>query len=63
MNKDDDLAKLALLLLAFFLPPLAVALRGGITAHLAISCVLTMFMIIPGIIHAAWYVLRENPSA
>lgn len=40
-----------------FLPPLAVLIHSNwaIGSHFAISVLLTIFLFVPGIIHAFWY--------
>ena len=59
MNEDKDFAAVALLLvMAIIFPPLAVGLRGGLSLHLALSLLLTIFLYLPGQVHACWYVLR-----
>lgn len=58
LNDDDNALYLfLLLLLSFLLPPVAVGLRGGLTVHLLLSCILTFFLYVPGVVHALWYVL------
>jgi len=56
-----------LCLVAVFLPPLAVALHGccgdgGFTCgmHMILSIVLTICFWIPGILHAWWYICKNN---
>jgi len=50
--------KLVLLILAIFLPPIAVFLKKGAGRDLLINLVLCLFFYIPGIIHAVWLVTR-----
>ena len=47
-------------LLAVFLPPVAVALRAGLGLQLVLNIVLTIIGWIPGVIHALW-VLSSRP--
>lgn len=49
--------KVLLVVLAFLLPPAAVALRDGIGTSFVINLILTLFMWIPGVIHALMVVL------
>ncbi|MCP5532506.1 MAG: YqaE/Pmp3 family membrane protein [Akkermansiaceae bacterium] len=49
--------KVLLVVLAFLLPPAAVALRDGIGTSFIINLVLTLFMWIPGVIHALMVIL------
>ncbi len=46
------------IILAIFIPPLAVALRHGLSTPFWINLLLTILGIIPGIIHA-FYVLTK----
>ncbi|KAJ2657053.1 hypothetical protein IWW48_004704, partial [Coemansia sp. RSA 1200] len=50
-----------LLILAFFLPPLAVFFKRGCSGDLLINVVLTIFGYIPGMVHA-WYLIIKYPS-
>lgn len=52
--------KIIKILLALFLPPLAVLLERGIGLSLLINIVLTVFGVIPGSIHAILVMLDEN---
>ncbi|GAA5481496.1 YqaE/Pmp3 family membrane protein [Haloferula sargassicola] len=49
--------KLLLAIIAIFLPPLAVALKEGLTGTFWLNLVLTLIFFIPGIIHALLVVL------
>ena len=49
--------KVLLVVLAFLLPPAAVALRDGIGTSFVINLILTLFMWIPGVIHALMVIL------
>jgi uncharacterized membrane protein YqaE (UPF0057 family) len=46
--------KLVLILLAIFLPPIAVFLKSGVGKDLLINVLLCFLVYIPGIIHALW---------
>jgi uncharacterized membrane protein YqaE (UPF0057 family) len=50
--------KMLLILLAIFLPPVAVFLKKGADINLLINIVLWVLGVIPGIIHALWVVTR-----
>jgi uncharacterized membrane protein YqaE (UPF0057 family) len=43
--------------LALILPPIAVLLKVGFTAHFWINLILTILGYVPGQIHALWVVL------
>lgn len=46
--------KLVLILLAIFLPPVAVFLKAGVGKHLLINIVLCICFFFPGMVHALW---------
>ena len=50
--------KLVLIILAIFLPPIAVAVNNGVGKDLIINIVLCLLGFIPGVIHAVWLVTR-----
>ncbi|HMN40769.1 MAG TPA: YqaE/Pmp3 family membrane protein [Phycisphaerales bacterium] len=50
--------KLAMVLLAIFLPPIAVAVKDGLGLMLVISIVLTLLGWIPGMIFAVWRIVQ-----
>ncbi|NQY24542.1 MAG: YqaE/Pmp3 family membrane protein [Campylobacteraceae bacterium] len=50
--------KIVLILLAIFLPPLAVFLTKGAGRDLLINVLLCLLFFIPGSIHAIWLVLK-----
>lgn len=50
------MSTLVLVLIAFFLPPLAVFLVAGLTAHFWINLVLFLLGWFPGVIHAVYVV-------
>lgn len=47
------------LLCAIFVPPLGVFLQVGLGWAFWINILLTMFGIIPGIVHAVWVIARK----
>ncbi|MDP5030599.1 MAG: YqaE/Pmp3 family membrane protein [Paraglaciecola sp.] len=46
--------KLVLIILAIFLPPIAVFLKSGVGKDLLINVLLCILFYIPGIVHALW---------
>lgn len=50
------------IILAIFLPPLAVLLDRGLGKDVLINLVLTLIGWLPGVIHAFW-VLSKHPSS
>lgn len=46
--------KLVLILLAIFLPPVAVFMKKGAGKDLIINIVLCLLMFFPGMVHALW---------
>lgn len=46
--------KLVLIILAIFLPPIAVFLKSGVGKDLLINILLCLLFYVPGIIHALW---------
>ena len=50
--------KLVLILLAIFLPPVAVALKRGIGKDLLINIFLCCLVFFPGMVHALWVVSK-----
>jgi len=44
--------KILQIILAFFLPPVAVALKEGLTGTFWINLLLTLIFFVPGLIHA-----------
>ena len=50
--------KIVLIILAIFLPPIAVFLKSGVGKDLLINILLCLLMFVPGAIHAIWLVTR-----
>jgi uncharacterized membrane protein YqaE (UPF0057 family) len=50
--------KLVLVILAIFLPPVAVFLKNGAGKDLLINVLLCLVFWVPGIIHALWLVTK-----
>jgi uncharacterized membrane protein YqaE (UPF0057 family) len=52
MAQQSDVSLIVLVILAILLPPLAVALKEGITSRFWISLLLTLLFFLPGVIYA-----------
>lgn len=50
--------KLILILLAIFLPPIAVLLKSGVGKDLVINIILCLLFYFPGMVHAIWVVTK-----
>jgi len=50
--------RIVLIILAIFLPPIAVALKNGIGKDLLINIVLCLLFFLPGVVHALWVVTK-----
>ena len=50
--------KILLIIIAIFLPPLAVFLNNGAAKDLLINILLRLVFYVPGILHALWLVLK-----
>ncbi len=50
--------KILLIIIAVFLPPLAVFLNNGAGKDLLINILLCLVFYVPGILHALWLVLK-----
>ncbi len=50
--------KLVLILLAIFLPPVAVAVKRGVGKDLLINILLCLLVFFPGMVHALWIVSK-----
>lgn len=50
--------KIVQIILAIFLPPIAVFLKKGAGKDLAINIVLCILFFFPGVLHALWVVLK-----
>ena len=50
--------KIVTIILAIFLPPIAVFLKKGVGKDLLINIVLCLMFFIPGVIHALWLVTK-----
>jgi uncharacterized membrane protein YqaE (UPF0057 family) len=56
MQKVDPLR----LILAVLLPPIGALLQVGVSLHFFINILLTLFGVVPGVIHALWLVLNNK---
>jgi len=54
-----DSEKIVAIILAIFLPPLAVFMKEGLHSQFWINCVLCIFIWFPGIIHALYVVMKN----
>ena len=52
------MSKLIIILLAIFLPPVAVFLKEGIGKHLIINILLCLLFVLPGSVHSLWVNMR-----
>ena len=52
--------KILLVILCFFIPPLAVYLKTNNAKTTIINLLLSFLFFIPGVIHALWVVLTDN---
>lgn len=52
------MSKIVLIILAIFLPPVAVFLKKGVGKDLLINIILTILFVLPGTIHALWLLLK-----
>lgn len=57
MSENNE-RSLILVLLAIFLPPIAVFLKAGVGLHLLLNILLILLFFIPAMIHALWVVLK-----
>ena len=48
------------LVFAVVLPPVAVFMTSGVSSALIVSIVLTLIGWVPGIIHAIWYIQKND---
>lgn len=51
--------KLVLIILAIFLPPVAVFLNNGAGKDLVINIILCLLFFIPGVLHALWLITKN----
>jgi uncharacterized membrane protein YqaE (UPF0057 family) len=54
---DVSEQKLLLIIIAIFIPPLAVGLKTGIGGQLILNIILTLLFWIPGFLHALYVIL------
>ena len=56
--EDITTNKLLLVIIAIFIPPLAVGLKSGIGGALILNIILTLLFYLPGLLHALWIILK-----
>ena len=62
-GNNNGVSSCVLIILAIFLPPLAVFLDGdGLNCHFWLNIVLCIFFWFPGVLHAMWCVLRKKEN-
>lgn len=49
-------------LLALFLPPVAVLLKCGLGLEFLLNCVLCLFLWLPAVVHALWVVCSTDTT-
>lgn len=57
------MSSLIRILLAIFLPPLAVLVTAGIGVQFFLNILLTLLGIVPGMVHALWIVVQDGRRA
>jgi uncharacterized membrane protein YqaE (UPF0057 family) len=58
---DDGMMTFVALVLAFWIPPIGVAMKKGIGVPFVINLLLTVLLFwLPGIIHAAWVITQDE---
>lgn len=55
---NSELSTVVLVIIAIFLPPVAVGLKEGIGGSLVINIILTLILYLPGLLHALWVILK-----
>ncbi|XAL97956.1 YqaE/Pmp3 family membrane protein [Phycisphaeraceae bacterium D3-23] len=48
------------ILLAIFLPPVAVFMQVGLGVHFWLNIVLTLMFGLPGVVHALWLIVTDK---
>ncbi|KAH3900201.1 Pmp3p SCDLUD_003172 [Saccharomycodes ludwigii] len=54
-----DSTKIFQLIIAFFIPPLAVYMARGWGQECKLNLILTILIFIPGMLHAFWIVMKD----
>ena len=54
----NDTNKILLIILAIFLPPVAVFMKNGPGKDLVINILLCLLIFFPGVVHALWLVTK-----
>jgi uncharacterized membrane protein YqaE (UPF0057 family) len=60
ITRENPMNKIVLILLALFLPPIAVLIKEGVGKHLIINIILCILGLLPGIVHAIWLMVRDK---
>lgn len=58
MAQETQISKVLLIVIAFFIPPLAVGLKAGIGGPLILNIILTLLFWLPGFLHALYLLLK-----
>ncbi|KAH7726478.1 Protein F47B7.1 [Aphelenchoides avenae] len=59
---ESQTKKVCELILAIFLPPVAVFLHAGCDMHFFLNILLLCFVFLPAVIHAIWFCfIRDSP--
>lgn len=59
-NNDEEMFKLIItLIVAFFLPPLGVAIKKGLGGAFLLNLLLTLLAWLPGVIHAFYVIMKD----
>ncbi|WP_132254445.1 MULTISPECIES: YqaE/Pmp3 family membrane protein [Methylobacterium] len=59
-SPGDPVSNIVRILLAIFLPPVAVLITEGIGLQFLLNILLTLLGGIPGMIHAIWIIMRNR---
>lgn len=62
INRSHPVSLLIKILLAIFLPPIAVLLERGVGMSLLLNIILTIIGVIPGSIHAVYVIVQDNQT-
>ncbi|MFN0131500.1 MAG: YqaE/Pmp3 family membrane protein [Phycisphaerales bacterium] len=59
MANADDTNKLLMIIIAIFLPPVAVLVKRGLGLAVLLNLILTLLFWLPGFLHALYVVLKD----
>lgn len=54
------MSNLIRIILAIFLPPIAVLMTAGLGLQFLLNILLTLLGVVPGMVHALWIVMRDR---